>query len=227
MDKITFTIPKSTKFLTHQPNSNQPIKQSINLNYVQIAPNVYKFGTDINDNVHALYHKAVELRKTNTREALVLFEKCKTLLNNTVKLELAYEIFVNLALLVTELDGSIDIVEHHYEDALKIYPDRAEPYYYLSIYCQKRSNYEKSYELLKKALLLSYEEVINKYSKVQKNAYGKYLYDNLSVACYWLKRHDEAIHLIETIIDDPDFSNHKERLQKNLDLSKIELTNGI
>lgn len=226
MDKITFTLPKSTKQLEHQPNSNQPTKQPNNLNYVQIAPNVYKFGTDIDDNVYALYHKAVELRKTNTREALVLFEKCKTLLNDTVKPEMAYEIFVNLALLVTELDGSIDIVEHYYEDALKICPDRAEPYYYLSIYCQKNSNYEKSYELLQKALLLSYEEAINKYSKVQKTAYGKYLYDNLSVACYWLKKHEEAIHLIETIIDDPDFSNHKERLQKNLELSKIELTSG-
>ena len=222
MNKITFTIPKST-----QQKVIQSTKQPNDIKYVQIAPNVYKFGTDIDDNVHALYHKAVELRKTNVREALVLFETCKTQINNSVKPEMAYEIFVNLALLVTELDGSLDIVEHYYEDALKICPGRAEPYYYLSIYYQKRSNYEKSYELLKKALSLSYEEVNNKYSNVQKTAYGKYLYDNLSVACYWLKKHDEAIHLIETIIDDPDFSNYKERLQKNLELSRIELTTGI
>jgi tetratricopeptide (TPR) repeat protein len=219
MNKITFTIPKST-----QQKVIQSTKQPNDIKYVQIAPNVYKFGTDIDD---ALYHKAVELRKTNVREALVLFETCKTQINDSVKPELAYEIFVNLALLVTELDGSLDIVEHYYEDALKICPGRAEPYYYLSIYYQKRSNYEKSYELLKKALSLSYEEVNNKYSNVQKTAYGKYLYDNLSVACYWLKKHDEAIHLIETIIDDPDFSNYKERLQKNLELSRIELTTGI
>jgi len=52
------------------------------------------------------------------------------------------------------------------------------------------------------------------------HAYGKYLYDNLSVACYWLKKYDEATKLLESIIDDPEFSEHKERLERNLVFSR-------
>jgi hypothetical protein len=54
--------------------------------------------------------------------------------------------------------------------------------------------------------------------------YGKYINDELSVSCYWLGKYDESISLIKEIIEDPEFSNSKERLQSNLEfsLSKIE-----
>jgi tetratricopeptide (TPR) repeat protein len=160
-------------------------------------------------------------------EALKLFDKCRSLIDATTKPETAYEIYVNLGLLLSGLDSPIEVAEHHYINASKYCPERAEPYFYLSIYCQRKLNYEKVYELLNKARLLSYDVANHKYPNVQRNAYGKYVNDNLADACYRLKKYDEAIELIECILDDPDFSEQRDRLNKNLALNRDELTKDL
>ena len=50
---------------------------------------------------------------------------------------------------------------------------------------------------------------------VNPSAYGKYLNDELSVSCYWTKRYDEGLSLINEIIDDEDFKSNKQRIEKN------------
>ena len=60
---------------------------------------------------------------------------------------------------------------------------------------------------------------------VRKHNYGKYVNDELAVACYWTKRYQDGIVLIQEIVDDPDFANKKDRLLKNLEFCRSKLTN--
>ena len=125
-------------------------------------------------------NKSIELFKMYEKE-LDSSDKNKT-----------YEVYINLALLTAETNGSLDNVSNYYNKAIQLCSDRAEPYYYFAIYCNKTQQYAKAYELLHLALNLSYETVQNKYENVQINAYGKHLYDELSVTCYWLQKYEES-----------------------------------
>lgn len=240
MNKISFIIPSNdqnnldeeklsflnvTDNLT-KINSESNINTVKNItNYTKIAPNVYSFSSYnlSENNIYVLYNNACQIKKENKFNAIKIFKKCSELIDDKVKKEVIYEIFVNLALLVSETNGSIDDVYGYYEKALDIFSDRAEPYFYWSIYCNKIHHFEKSYDLLNKALLLSYDEAKIKYPGTQFTAYGKYLYDELSVSCYWLKNYDEGKILLEKIIDDPNFSNIRERLKQNLENINVEI----
>jgi hypothetical protein len=46
--------------------------------------------------------------------------------------------------------------------------------------------------------------------------YGKYIYDELSVSCYWTGRLEEGKKYLDKIMDDEEFSDHKERFLDNL-----------
>jgi len=208
----------SDKHETLSDKSNQS-------HYVKISPNVYKFGKNNSDNIYILYNEACEIKNKNKYNAIQLFKKCYELINNSTKQDIIYEININLALLLSEIkDVKQDEIYNYYDEALKIYPDRAEPYYYCSIYCNKINDYKKSYDLLHKALLLSYEDVKIKYASTQFSAYGKYLYDNLSIACYWLQKYEEGYYFIVQIINDPDFNYCKQRLTQNFELIKTKLS---
>ena len=52
---------------------------------------------------------------------------------------------------------------------------------------------------------------------VRPNMYGKYIYDELSVSCYWTDRFVEGKKYLEKIINEPDFANHRERFNINLE----------
>jgi tetratricopeptide (TPR) repeat protein len=191
---------------------------------------VYSFIVDensySNNDIYILYNDACQVKKENKFNAITIFKKCSELIDDKTKKEISYEIFVNLALLTSETNGQIDDVSYYYEKALSIFSDRAEPYFYWSIYCNKIRYFEKSYELLSKALLLSYDESKNKYPGTQITAYGKHLYYELSVSCYHLKKYEEGKILLEKIIDDHDFNNIKEII-KNLLANINKMLNKI
>ena len=68
-----------------------------------------------------------------------------------------------------------------------------------------------------KALDKDYNEIKDKYTLfVRPRMYGKYIYDELSVSCYWTERLEEGKKYLDKIIDDPDFQHHKERFFDNL-----------
>ncbi len=249
MDKVSFIIPNNKiNNLINKPvesvnikntdkseiiseNKKQNITNEIidttNItDYIKISPNVYRFGKptfNLEDNIYILYNNACQVKQENKYTAIEMFKSCYKLINDKTNKEIRYQICINLALLYSELDSDCEVIFNYYEEALKIFSDRAEPYYYCSIYCNKIHNFEKSYNLLKNALLLSYDDAKKKYPEVQLTAYGKYLYDELSVSCYWLKKYDEAKLLLEIIINDPDFNDSRERINKNLELVKKEL----
>lgn len=66
--------------------------------------------------------------------------------------------------------------------AIEISSDRAEPYYYWSIYCNKHGMYDVAHEQLTKALCISYDKALLKYGYVQRTAYGTYLHEELAIS---------------------------------------------
>lgn len=251
MDKISFIIPSDGKHnynketldvaadILKETNNLTKINLETNIvandnmvanditNYIKIAPNVYSFNSYnfLENDIYILYNNACQIKNENKINAIKIFKKCVELINDMVKKEIIYEIFVNLALLVSETNGTSDEVDNYYTEALNIFSDRAEPYFYWSIYSNKIHNFENSYNLLHKALLISYDDAKHKYPGTQFNAYGKYLYDELAVSCYWLKKYNESKILLEKIVDDPDFSDVKERLKQNLENANIKIAN--
>jgi len=242
MDKISFLIPnnnESSKIIQsnntiNDEKTNNPIVKNKRMNdYEKITTNVYRFTKDNvlnwNDNIYILYEMACQEKQLNQDNAIKMFKKCRELITEEVRENIKYEILINLALLVSATNHpSGEEISVYYQEALSIFPDRAEPYYYWGILCNKIGNFEKSYELLKKALLLSYEEAKVKYPGTQFLAYGKYLLDELAVSCYWLKKYEEAKTILESIVDDPDFIilTGRERLEKNLKYTKEAILTG-
>jgi tetratricopeptide (TPR) repeat protein len=116
------------------------------------------------------------------------------------------------------LKYDVEKIMNQFEKAIEIFPDRAEPYYALGKYLNVESHNELAYKYLKEAKTKNVEEVLKKYRLfVDIFVYGKYVNDELSVACYWTNRGNEGFKLLNEIIDDDDshFTEHKERFQTN------------
>lgn len=220
MNNITFVIPS-----VPSSSTNKLSETDLDNGYTQIAPNVYKFidvnANDLNANdIIDTYTRACEFRKKGQLiDSINLFTVCEKA-TNKIDINIQYEIYVNLALLHADINSSSDIIASFYNKAIECCPDRAEPYYYYALQCNKNKQFNKSYELLKNAITLPYYNATKKYQNVQKGAYGKFLYDELSVACYWTQHFKEGIEYIEQIINDPDFQVHYTRINKNLDMLK-------
>jgi hypothetical protein len=50
---------------------------------------------------------------------------------------------------------------------------------------------------------------------VDERAYGKNIYDELSVACFWTNRYTEGVVYLDQIIEDDNFADNRERLLVN------------
>ncbi len=221
MDKISFIIPDSTNNVTENKvtenkNKNENKENEKNF-YTKITTNVYRFNSVINNNKSILYNDALTYKQIgNLNKSIELFKMYEKELDSSDTYK-TYELYINLALLACETNSSYESVSNYYDKATRVFPDRAEPYYYFAIYCNKTQQYEKAYELLQTALEMRYEDVKDKYENVQISAYGKYLYDELSVTCYWLQKYEESKSYLEKIINDNDFTELKPRLTSNLE----------
>lgn len=102
--------------------------------------------------------------------------------------------------------------------AIAIEPDRAEPHLYFGIWCNQNGYHEEAYRALKDARTKSFEAVVRRYLLfVNPHAYGKYLVNELAVACYWTGRYAEGKALIAGVLDDPELSYDRPNLAYNLD----------
>ena len=98
-----------------------------------------------------------------------------------------------------------------------MFPDRSEPYVHLGTYLNQKGQHELAYTYLKTATLNSLAEVKKKYILfVNMTCYGKYINDELAVACYWTNRLEEGIGYLNQIINDPEFKSEHERFASNL-----------
>ena len=140
-------------------------------------------------------------------------------LYNKVKDTWIEEVFdsnIKLGMCMIKLNFTKDRIIEQFEKAIKIFPDRAEPFYHLGKYLNDNSDCVTAYKYLKEAKNKSIDDVDKKYTLfVNKYTYGKCINDELSVSCYWTNRGEEGLKLLNEIIDDKEFIYHKERLEKN------------
>ena len=127
-----------------------------------------------------------------------------------------FESNLRIALCMIHLGFNEEKIKTQIHKTIDIFPDRAEPYYVIGKYYNDKSNCEMGYYYLKQASNKNLSEISKKYILfVNKFNYGKYVNDELSVACYWTNRLEEGYLLLNEIIDDDDFKENKERLLKN------------
>lgn len=131
-------------------------------------------------------------------------------------IEETFEAQMRISLMMMYLNYSPERIIEEMKKAINLFPDRAEPLFRLGTYMNQQKRFEDAYRYLSEAKTFSLEEVEKKYSLfVQERMYGKFLNDELSVACYWLGRFEEGYKLLISIIDDPDFTGSQERLLEN------------
>ena len=152
-----------------------------------------------------------------------MFKEAYQLYNLYTKLkdtwiEEEFESQMRLGLCMIHLKYHVDKVINQFEKAIQIFPDRAEPYYALGKFLNVEPHNELGYKYLKEAKNKNVEEVLKKYRLfVDVFVYGKYVNDELSVACYWTNRGSEGLKLLNEVINDDDchFAEHKERFETN------------
>jgi len=153
------------------------------------------------------------------------FYSLYTKLNNGWEEE-RFESNLRICICFMKLNYSLEKIIAQGEKTIEIYKDRAEPYFTLGKYLNDKSRCDLGYAYLYEAKQKNLQEVNKKYALfVRKQNYGKYVNDELAVACYWTKRYQDGIVLIQEIIDDPEFAHIKDRLIKNLEFCKSKLAN--
>tara|TARA_Y100000816_G_C26106476_1_gene588211 strand:+ start:3899 stop:5125 length:1227 start_codon:yes stop_codon:yes gene_type:complete len=128
-----------------------------------------------------------------------------------------FESYMRIARCLIKLNKSYDDIKKNIDNAINIFSDRAEPYYILGKYCNDNKKNVSAYNLFKTAYSMNLDEVKQKYILfITEKYYGKYILDELSVACYWTNKLDEGKKYLLEIIDDEDFKKEKDRLDKNM-----------
>ena len=185
------------------------------------------FNTLIDDpdnlNSHSIFYIAQSYRDANKFEQSIQYYSLYTKLNNINKEEL-FESYMNLSRLHIKYNKFPNKIIEYYINAINLFNDRAEPFYELGTYFNKIKNYEDAYNFFINAKEKDFEKVKNKYKLcINENCYNKYIYDELSVCCYYLEKYEEGLFYLVQIIDDKDFISHKERLLTNLNFFEIKI----
>lgn len=127
-----------------------------------------------------------------------------------------FESNLRIAICMMRLEFDEEKIKIQIHKAIDIFPDRAEPYYVMGKYYNNKSKCHLGYYYLKEASNKNLSEILEKYVLfINKFNYGKYVNDELSVACYWTDRLEEGYALLNEIIDDEDFKQENKRLLQN------------
>jgi glycosyltransferase involved in cell wall biosynthesis len=178
------------------------------------------WDTLVNDpdglNYRSVFYCAQSYMDYGMLEEALKWNRLYTRLKDTW-IEERFEAQMRISKCLMGLDYSMDEVIYEMEEAIKIFPDRAEPHYHLGKYLNQKDNHSLAYHHLKLARSMSLKHAQKQYVLfVSVPCYGKYVNDELSVACYWTNRLHEGLEYLNEIIEDPDFIESKERLQDNL-----------
>lgn len=174
------------------------------LNYRSVfytAQSYFDYGSIYNDNTYI--QKALQWYSIYTK------------LSNTWCEEL-FEAQLRIARCLIIINADFAKIKHQFDKCILVFSDRAEPYFYFGNYCNQKNQHSLAYEYLIKAKNMCLESARSKYILFVNNyCYGKYVNDELSVACYWTGKYQEGLKYLLEIIDDPEFSHHKNRLEDN------------
>lgn len=137
-----------------------------------------------------------------------------------------FEAQMRISLCMINLKYENQIIINEMEKAMDIFPDRVEPLYHLGKYLVGKEEYEKAYPYLLRGTKIDFSSVKDKYILfLNESCYGKNLYDDLSVSCFWLGKYQEGLGYLNQILDLPEFSSHRERLLLNVQHFKDRMSN--
>jgi len=89
------------------------------------------------------------------------------------------------------------------QNAIKIFPNRAEPYFVLGEYFCKQNNYELGYYNYRKAKEMDYDTVSKKYDLfIDINMYGIHINYSLALCCLHTNNLAEAVSLLQVVINE-------------------------
>jgi len=132
-------------------------------------------------------------------------------------IEEAFEAQMRVAQCLMALKADLNEITAEMDKAIAIFPDRSEPYMHLGRYLNQKGHHQLAYSYLKKAISNNIENAKSKYILfVNQYCYGKYVNDELAVACFWTGRLEEGMRYLQQILNDPDFESEQERLLDNL-----------
>ena len=168
-----------------------------------------------NINNRSIFYTAQSYMDSNNLKEAIQWYTLYTKVKDTWIEEL-FESNIRIGICMIKLNFDKEKIINQFKKTINIFPDRAEPYFTIGKYLSDISDTELGYYYLKQAKTKNLEEINNKYVLfVNKYCYGKYVNDELSVACYWTNKGEEGFQLLNEIINDKEFENNKERLEKN------------
>jgi glycosyltransferase involved in cell wall biosynthesis len=139
-------------------------------------------------------------------------------------IEECFESQMRISLCLIHLKAPAQQIAFEMQQAINIFSDRSEPHYLLGKYFNSIGEWEKGYNHLKQSKSKSLTQVNSKYVLfVNEKVYGKYVNDELSVSCYWTGRYQEGLELVNEILEDSDFADHKDRLLENIKFLKNKI----
>ena len=168
-------------------------------------------------NYRSVFYTAQSYMDSGNYKDAIQWYRLYTKLKDTWQEEL-FESHKRIARCMMLLKYPMDAIIAEMEKAISILPDRSEPFYILGKHLNSLSEHELAYKFLTEAKKKNYNNIKEKYVLfIDMYSYGKYVNDELSVACYWTNRGKEGYKLVNEIVNDSDpyFENHKERLNKN------------
>ena len=167
-------------------------------------------------NNRSVFYTAQSYFDSNEYELALKWYSLYTKLKDTW-IEEEFESYIRISNCLIRLNRSYSDIEKNINKAIDIFDDRAEPYYIFGVYNNEQKNWEEGYRLLNTALSKDYASVTKKYLLfVQREKYGKFIKDELSVSCFWTNRLEEGKKYLLEIINDDDFKLQKERLTSNM-----------
>ena len=168
-----------------------------------------------NLNSRSVFYTAQSFMDSDMPEDALKWNSLYLKLNNTW-IEERFEAQMRISFCMMKLSYTYDRIIEEMKKAINIFPDRAEPYYHIGIFCNKVGRYQEGYDFLKTALSCDINKVKQKYLLfVDERAYGKNIYDDLSVSCYWTERYEEGLKYLDEIIESGNYSHDLDRLLQN------------
>ena len=139
-------------------------------------------------------------------------------------IEETFEAQMRVSQCLIALGADLNEVVTEMDKAIAIFPDRAEPRVRLGRYLNQQGKHELAYKYLSEAKKINIKDIKAKYILfVDEHCYGKYINDELSVACYWTQRYKEGLAFLSEIIEDPYYKDSKDRLLLNSTHFKAKL----
>ena len=131
-------------------------------------------------------------------------------------IEEQFEAQHRIAKILIRMKKPLSEIKAEMDKAISLIPDRAEPYLTMGKYLNNIRENELAYDYLRRGVAISLEQAQKKYVLfVNKYGYGKYFWDDLSIACYWTGRYDEGMEYLKKAMNDPELSVHMERFKEN------------